>query len=132
MTGSCTRIEQGQKVRCSHKDLFAADSAAAAHPGPALHLRDLLSMFATFKLGLYDSVDNAVAALAFRAKALKIALVELGPAKSGAHLNQLRADFGALLYRNGQQFTWEKFVDSYVQIAAFGALLMASRVRAKY
>lgn len=105
------------------RDLFVADTLLPPDTRALNDLRDLLGMFATFELGPYDSVDRAVAALAFRAKALKIALVELGPAKSGAHLNQLRADFGALLYRNGQPFTWEKFVDSYVQIAAFGALL---------
>ena len=105
------------------RDLFAADILLPPDGRALDDLHDLLSMFATFQLGWYDTVDKAVAALAFRAKAIKIALVELGPTKSGTHLNQLRADFAALLYRNGQPFTWEKFVDSYVQIAAFGALL---------
>lgn len=105
------------------RTLFEADTLLPPDPGAVEDLRDLLGMFATFQLGHYDTVDKAVAALASRAKAIKIALVELGPAKAGAHLTQLRADFGALLYRNGQPFTWEKFVDSYVQIAAFGVLL---------
>jgi len=105
------------------RDLFAADILLPPDGKALEDLRDLLGMFATFQLGHYDTVDRAVTALASRAKAIKIALVELGPTKSGAHLNQLRADFEALLYRNGQPFTWEKFVDSYVQIAAFGVLL---------
>lgn len=104
-------------------DLFAADTLLPPDSGALENLRDLLTLFSTFSMGRYESVDNAVAALASRAKAIKIALVELGPTQSGAHLNQLRSDFQALLYRNGQPFTWEKFVDSYVQIAAFGALL---------
>ena len=104
-------------------DLFVADTLLPPDAKALDDLRDLLGMFATFQLGNYDTVDRAVAALASRAKAIKIALVELGPTKSGTHLNQLRTDFEALLYRNGQPFTWEKFVDSYVQIAAFGVLL---------
>ena len=105
------------------RDTFSADTLLPPNPKALDDLRDLLSMFASFQLGHYDRVDTAVVALASRAKAIKLALIELGPANAGAHLNQLRNDFGALLYRNGQPFTWEKFVDSYVQIAAFGALL---------
>lgn len=104
-------------------DLFSVETLLPPDPGAVGALGDLLGLFATFQLAPYTTIDAAVTALAFRARAIKIALVELGPAKSGAHLNQLRADFEALLYRNGQPFTWEKFVDSYVQIAAFGALL---------
>jgi hypothetical protein len=104
-------------------EMFAADTLLPPDPSALEDLGDLLGMFATFQLGTYDTVDGAVAALASRAKAIKIALLELGPTGSGTHLNQLRTDFEALLYRNGQPFTWEKFVDSYVQIAAFGALL---------
>jgi len=106
-----------------HRDTFAKDALLPPDPKSLDDLRDLLTMFASFQLGAYTKVDAAVLALASRAKAIKLALVELGPTNAGAHLNQLRNDFGALLYRNGQPFTWEKFVDSYVQIAAFGALL---------
>lgn len=61
--------------------------------------------------------------MAARAKALKLALVETGSAGAGPNLRQLSDDFKALLYRNGMPFTWERFVDSYVQLATFGALL---------
>lgn len=105
------------------RDLFAADTLLPPDAKAMEDLSVLLGMFATFQLAQYVTVETAVAALASRAKAIKIALVELGPSKSGAHLNQLRGDFEALLYRHGQPFTWEKFVDSYVQIAAFGVLL---------
>jgi hypothetical protein len=103
--------------------LFTADTIPMIDPGRIDELQTLLSLFLTFKLGFYETTDTAVSALASRAKALKLALIEVGPSGAGTHLNQLRADFQALLYRNGQPFTWEKFVDSYVQIAAFGALL---------
>lgn len=105
------------------RDTFTRDSLLPPDPKALADLHDILSMFTSFQLGTYTTVDTAVVALASRAKAIKLALVELGPANAGAHLNQLRNDFAALLYRNGQPFTWEKFVDSYVQIAAFGALL---------
>lgn len=105
------------------REMFTQDTLLPPDAESLEALRDLLSLFASFQLGYYDSVDKAVVALASRAKAIKLALIELGPANAGAHLNQLRKDFAALLYRNGQPFTWEKFVDSYVQIAAFGALL---------
>ena len=105
------------------RERFSTDTYFPPDPKALDDLRDLLAMYASFQLGYYDRVDTAVVALASRAKALKLALIELGPTQCGSHLNQLRADFGALLFRNGQPFTWEKFVDSYVQIAAFGALL---------
>lgn len=110
-------------------DLFAVDTLLPPSASSVGELRDLLGLFVTCELAPYTSIDTAVTALAFRAKAIKIALVELGPARAGAHLNQLRTDFEALLYRNGQPFTWEKFVDSYVQIAAFGALLWRLEAR---
>ncbi|MEH6822064.1 MAG: type ISP restriction/modification enzyme [Dietzia psychralcaliphila] len=103
--------------------LFTADTIPMIDSGRIDELRSLLTLFLTFQLGFYETTDKAVSALASRAKALKMALIEVGATGAGAHLNQLRSDFQALLYRNGQPFTWEKFVDSYVQIAAFGALL---------
>ncbi len=117
--------QDGRKVKKAtlDRDTFAQDTLLPPDTKALDDLRDLLSMFASFQLGYYDKVDTAVVALASRAKAIKLALIELGPTGAGDHLNQLRKDFGALLYRNGQPFTWEKFVDSYVQIAAFGALL---------
>ncbi|RYG78463.1 hypothetical protein EU513_02305 [Yimella sp. RIT 621] len=105
------------------RDTFTTDTILPTDPKALDDLHDLLGLFASFQLGDYTKVDTAVVALASRAKAIKLALIELGPSNAGSHLNQLRSDFGALLYRNGQPFTWEKFVDSYVQIAAFGALL---------
>lgn len=105
------------------RDTFATDTLLPPDAKALQDLGDLLTMFTSFQLGYYDKVDTAVVALASRAKGIKLALIELGPTNASAHLNQLRNDFGALLYRNGQPFTWEKFVDSYVQIAAFGALL---------
>lgn len=117
--------QDGRKVKkvTFDRDTFAQDTLLPSDAKALNDLRDLLSMFASFQLAYYDKVDTAVVALASRAKAIKLALIELGPTGAGDHLNQLRKDFGALLYRNGQPFTWEKFVDSYVQIAAFGALL---------
>ncbi|MGX1768256.1 hypothetical protein ACWIE7_08110 [Dietzia sp. NPDC055343] len=117
--------QDSRKIRTVTFDsqLFTADTIPMIDSGRIDELQTLLSLFLTFKLGSYETTDTAVSALASRAKALKLALSEVGPSGAGAHLNQLRADFQALLYRNGQPFTWEKFVDSYVQIAAFGALL---------
>jgi len=86
-------------------------------------LADMIVLFVTHQLAPYDNISSAVTALATRAKALKMGLLELGASKAGAQLTDLRADFNALVYKNGQPFTWERFVDSYVQIAAFGALL---------
>lgn len=104
-------------------DLFAGDLLVTPQPNEIAALQDLLQMFATYRSADYTSAEDAVAALASRAKALRMALVSLGSSRAGNHLNQLRKDFAGLLYRNGQPFTWERFVDSYVQIAAFGALL---------
>jgi hypothetical protein len=117
--------QESRKVKSAtfDRDTFGSDTLLPPAEKALDDLRDLLAMYASFQLGDYLKVDKAVIALASRAKAIKLALIELGPTNSGAHLNQLRSDFGALLYRNGQPFTWEKFVDSYVQIAAFGALL---------
>lgn len=105
------------------RDLFSEETLLPVSADGLRDLEDLLATFANFRHGDYQTLDAAVLALASRAKAIKMALIELGPTKAGNHLTQLRNDFGALLYRNGQPFTWEKFVDSYVQIAAFGALL---------
>ncbi len=86
-------------------------------------LRSLLDSFLAAPSQSYASAQAAVTALAARAKALKLALVEVGRAGAGTNLTQLSDDFRALLYRNGLPFTWERFVDSYVQLATFGALL---------
>ncbi len=41
----------------------------------------------------------------------------------------LRDDFKNLVFRNGQRYDWAQFVDSYVQIAAFGAFLWRLETR---
>lgn len=86
-------------------------------------LRELIENFAAAPGQSFTRAADAVRALAFRAKALKLALTEVGEAGAGQHLAALRSDFRALLYRNGLPFTWERFVDSYVQLATFGVLL---------
>lgn len=111
------------KVAVFDEALFASDILLAPDAHALDALEGLLELFVSCPLGDYTSLDTAVSALALRAKALKLALIELKAEGAGDHLAQLRTDFAALLYRNGQAFTWEKFVDSYVQIATFGALL---------
>ena len=96
---------------------YAITDAAVAE------LRSLLDNFLAAPSQSYASAQGAVTALAARAKALKLALVEVGSVGAGTNLTQLSEDFKALLYRNGLPFTWERFVDSYVQLATFGALL---------
>jgi hypothetical protein len=86
-------------------------------------LASLLANFAQASAQNYGTPDVAVHALAGRARALKLALISVGRPGSGAHLGQLESDFKALLFKNGLPFTWERFVDSYVQLAVFGALL---------
>lgn len=86
-------------------------------------LRTLLDNFLAAPSQYYASAPAAVTALAARGKALKLALLDVGVSGAGTNLTQLKSDFAALLYRNGLPFTWERFVDSYVQLATFGALL---------
>lgn len=117
--------QDGQLIRrvTFDPELVTGDVLLPPTPNALADLAHLLSLFTSFRLHPYDRVDIAVSALALRAKALKLGLRALGPTEAGTHLTSLRQDFKSLLYRNGQEFTWEKFVDSYVQIAAFGALL---------
>lgn len=104
-------------------DLFTSDEKQLTQSNVAEDLEQLLQQFTAFQLYPYKTVQQSVSALALRAKAMKIALNKVGPSKAGNYLNQLHKDFKDLLYRNGQSFKWENFVDSYVQISAFGALL---------
>jgi hypothetical protein len=83
----------------------------------------LLTGFFEATLSSYTSVTAAVSALAVRARAIRNGLTELGEAGAGRNLLELRDSFTQLLFRNGQTFDWDRFVDSYVQIAVFGALL---------
>jgi hypothetical protein len=86
-------------------------------------LVELFNQFVDAPRTPYSSPQLAVEALASRARAINIALVEVGPSNAGQWLSGLRDDFKALLFKNGQPFTWARFVDSYVQIAIFGTLL---------
>jgi hypothetical protein len=86
-------------------------------------LSTLLGNFVAATPASYASADAAVGALASRARGLKLALVTAGEANAGSHLSALQSDFKALLFKNGMPFTWERFVDSYVQLAVFGGLL---------
>lgn len=104
-------------------ELFIAETTVMIDSTQIDELKDLLELFVTFSLLPYTSVTTAVSALAHRAKALRLALEEQGEKRAGSHLSQLKQDFKVLLYRNGQEFKWPNFIDSYVQIAAFGALL---------
>lgn len=86
-------------------------------------LWNVLELFVDRRTQPYPSASAAVQALAARAKALKLALLAVGREGAGEHLQTLERDFKRLLFKNGLPFTWEKFVDSYVQLASFGLLL---------
>lgn len=86
-------------------------------------LEEIIRQFVNAPLVPYTSPDLAVEALASRARALNIALVDVGEEDAGTWLRSLKEDFTQLLFKNGQDFTWSRFVDSYVQIAVFGTLL---------
>lgn len=105
------------------EEIFSSTTGAMIDPGRVSDLEELLKLFLSFSLQPYSSLPAAVGAIAHRAKALRLALEDLGEERAGGHLIQLKQDFEVLLYRNGQAFKWENFIDSYVQIAAFGALL---------
>ncbi|NJE66581.1 hypothetical protein EZE58_06670 [Brevibacterium sp. LS14] len=114
----------GSTVRVGTADIFKPDALPAAPTDAELRdLQDLLRSFLTARLADYSTVSSAVAALAVRARALRNGLSEVGEAEAGENLVSLKADFKDLVFRNGQKFDWARFVDSYVQIAAFGALL---------
>lgn len=110
-------------------DLFTSHEKQLTQSNVVEELEQLLRQFTEFRLYPYSSVHESVSALALRAKAMKLALNKVGPNKAGNYLNQLHSDFKDLLYRNGQRFNWENFVDSYVQISAFGALLWRLEAR---
>jgi len=86
-------------------------------------LDQLFGSFLSAKQVSYTDARVAVRALAFRARAIESVLIEEGEAHANPALIALRDDFRSLLFRHGQELTWEKFVDSYVQIAVFGVLL---------
>lgn len=114
----------GREVVLGPPDLF--DHTRLPHPVSAAAISELETLLRNFSAAAsqsYSSADAAVSALAARARGLKLALIETGRANAGQHLGQLEADFKALLFKNGLPFTWERFVDSYVQLAVFGALL---------
>lgn len=109
--------------------LFNSDAHVLSSSSQIIELEHLLTLFTSFQLQPYKTIHKAVSALALRARAMKIALNKIGASKAGPYLTQLRDDFKGLLYRNGQPFTWANFVDSYVQISAFGALLWRLEAR---
>lgn len=114
----------GRDVVLGPPNLFDPNSLPQPVTAQAIaELETLLQNFAAASTQSYGAPDAAVEALAGRAKALNLALVQAGRANAGTHLGQLEADFKALLFKNGLPFTWERFVDSYVQLAVFGALL---------
>lgn len=92
-------------------------------------LSDLLRNFLLSSLTPYGTADGAVSALAVRARALRSGLLDIGEAQAGSMLLALRDDFKNLVFRNGQRYDWAQFVDSYVQIAAFGAFLWRLEAR---
>lgn len=114
----------GSTVRVAAPDSFRSDALPASPSDDQMRsLSDLLRSFLTARLSNYETVSSAVTALAVRARALRNGLTEIGEAEAGANLVSLKADFTNLVFRNGQKFDWKRFVDSYVQIASFGALL---------
>ncbi|MFC7909958.1 type ISP restriction/modification enzyme [Streptomyces nigra] len=114
----------GRTVVLGDPDMFDPKKLAASVADQRLEeFGSLIRSFLSSSLAPYSNAESAVTALATRAKGLKSALVEVGPSEAGENLLQLRDDFRDLLYKNGQPFSWEKFVDSYVQIAVFGTLL---------
>lgn len=120
----------GNTVRIATASAFSPAALPASPSDEQVRrLRDLLRSFLTFRLSQYTTVSSAVTALAIRARALRNGLSELGESEAGDNLISLKADFKNLVFRNGQKFDWERFVDSYVQIAAFGALLWRLQTR---
>lgn len=114
----------GNTVRVATASSFRQEALPASPTDDELRaLGDLLRSFLASRLSPYQTVSSAVTALAVRARALRNGLTELGEAEAGATLISLKDDFKNLVFRNGQEFDWPRFVDSYVQIAAFGALL---------
>lgn len=114
----------GPPVDIGNRDMFNPD--ALHYPSNETALDELDTMLRTFLAYSgtpYASPAAVVTALAVRAKGLKLALLSVGENGAGSHLRQLHQDFGNQLFKNGVAFTWEKFVDSYVQIATFGVLL---------
>ena len=114
--GSTVIVGSAEAFRPEVLPDVSSDDAACA-------LSDLLRSFFIAQLSDYRTVGAAVTALAVRARALRNGLTELGETGAGENLASLKADFQNLVFRNGQKFDWARFVDSYVQIAAFGALL---------
>lgn len=122
----------GNQVNLGDKKLF--DPNSLNYPPSEAQLDELdsvLQAFLTYASPPFRTPSEAVAALAVRAKGLKLALLASGEENAGSHLGQLYHDFGSQLFKNGTFFTWEKFVDSYVQIATFGVLLWRLEARAE-
>lgn len=71
----------------------------------------------------FATAADAVRALATRARAVRSVLESLGSEDAGPHLVGLMNDLKTVLFKNGQVFGWERFIDSYVQLAVFGTLL---------
>src|SRR5262249_26186636 len=122
------RLYRNGKLLCRAtmgSDSMFSPTALPWSPSPnrAAELHELFLQFIDAPLVPYKSVTAAVDALASRARAIKLSLLEIGASGAGDWLKGLRDDFRTLLYKNGRPFTWERFVDSYVQIAVFGSLL---------
>lgn len=114
----------GSDVVLGSRDLFDRKTSNAFITKDQIEsLGNLLSNFLSASLSPYKSARDAVTALAARAKGIKSAFLEVGEDGAGEMILSLQNDFRGLLYKNGQKFTWERFIDSYVQIAAFGVLL---------
>lgn len=114
----------GALVTMGSDSLF--DPAGLPHAPATSQLDGLavtIQQFLALEPLTFTKPTTAVEALAARAKALKLALLEIGRVDAGPSLQAMEIDFKQLLYRHGQKFTWERFVDAYVQIAVFGVLL---------
>lgn len=115
----------GPVVRLGHDRLFDPMALApeALDQEAVAGLETLFSNFFATPTANFATAENAVTALAQRARALKSALVTVGEKGADSSLAGMKTDFSNLLYKNGQPLTWEKFVDSFVQMACFGALV---------
>jgi hypothetical protein len=117
-------FQVGKPVKIGDESMFDSHTLTWLVADDAIDkLCEVLNQFIDAPMVPYTNPAQAVEALASRARALNIALVDVGEENAGAWLSGLRDDFRALLYKNGQPFTWSRFVDSYVQIAVFGTLL---------
>jgi hypothetical protein len=113
----------GLPVRLGDPSAFAPKSDSRKPEASTDALAELMRQFMDAPLHEYSDATPAVIALASRARSLRSALSDLSVEASPTWLRAVYDDFHGLLYKNGQPFTWDDFVDAYAQLLVFGALL---------